>query len=113
MEFKIVEYSYPNILDKNKKDKTKFKNETSDSNIIYFFYQNDECKYIGESSKSLYERCFINTPKHQSRDFFKVCNKIYIIVLDKKIGGFERKAIEGMFILAFKYAGHQLENKEP
>lgn len=94
------------------KARKEFRKSANLSNILYFFFNNDTCYYIGESSVSLNDRCFRNTPKHVKKEWFAKCNKVLIIQLDKKLGDIERRALESSFILAYKSAGHPLQNEK-
>lgn len=94
------------------KERKEFRTKANLSNIIYFFFDNDECYYIGESSISLNDRCFRNTPKHVKKEWFVKCNKVLIIQLDDKLGDIERHALESSFILAYKSAGHPIQNEK-
>ncbi len=112
MEFKEFTYDAGMVCINGTKENMEFSNNTRDSNIIYFFYKGDKCLYIGESSCSLYERCFRNSPKHKDKKFFTECNRIKIIALDNSIDIFGRQALEAIFIMAFLRAGHPLQNKK-
>ena len=80
----------------------KYKKETSIPNVIYFFYDNDECLYIGETGKSLFDRTFKNTPCHFEKEWFAKGNIIYQLELDKRIDRIARGTLEATFILAFR-----------
>ena len=98
---------------KSYSDKRKaFNRQTNISNIVYLFFENDNCYYIGETKASLYDRCFVNTPCHIDTDWFSMCNKVIIIKLDDELGDIERRALEATFILSYKSAGHPLANKK-
>lgn len=107
-----VEFDPLKAKKKDSKERKEFKKKTGEKNIIYLFFGKDECYYIGESSKSLCDRCFTNTPEHSKKDWFDKCNRVVIIQLDDKIGDMERRALESIFILAYKSAGHPLQNKK-
>ena len=100
------------VLKKRSKERKEFSEKTNLSNIIYFFFNEDKCQYIGETSKSLADRCFRNSPKHSKKEWFKECNKVIIIQLDTGLGDIERHALESSFILAYKSAGHPLQNEK-
>ena len=111
---KFIEISF-NPLDVQKghsKARKDFNKQTNISNVLYFFFNNDICYYIGESAVSLHDRCFRNTPKHCKKEWFNKCNKVIIIQLDDKVGNIERHALESSFILAYKSAGHPLQNEK-
>lgn len=112
MEFKSFDYNSIEVKKSNSKERKEFNKNTRDKNIIYFFYKDDECLYIGESKKTLHDRCFKNTPKHSEKNFFIQSNKIRIIVLETCVGDFERQTLEKNFILAFFSAGHPLHNEK-
>lgn len=101
MNFYLINYSYNNLKPKSKIMK-KFKSDISVSNIIYFFFNNCECLYIGETETSLKDRCYKHTPKESRMDWFKEANKIQIIELDDKIDTIARQALESSFILAYR-----------
>ncbi|NNU95811.1 MULTISPECIES: GIY-YIG nuclease family protein [Bacillota] len=101
MELKTVKYNYCNLVS-NKQDIQKFKEEISVSNIIYLFYNNSECLYIGETGTSLNDRCYKHTPKESDKPWFKEGNLIHIIKLDEKIDIIARQALESSFILAYR-----------
>ncbi len=94
------------------KARKEFREKANLSNIIYFFFDNSECYYIGESSISLTDRCFKNTPKHSKKGWFNHCDKVVIIQLEDEFGDIERHALESSFILAYKSAGHPLQNEK-
>ena len=101
MKVFTIDYSYDNLSDSEylKNFKTILK---SALNCIYFFFEDDECLYVGETGATLYDRCYINTPKHSDRDFFKMSNRIHVIVLDDTIDLISRKAIEAVFIQSYR-----------
>lgn len=118
MRFKEVEYDYSTIiktLDK-KGHRTKedpvavFSNELKDRNVIYFFYNSDQCLYVGETDTSLWDRIVRHEPPEKNKDWFKRSNKIKIIVLDEKIDKYTRKNLESCFIVNLLRAGHELCN---
>lgn len=71
-------------------------------NIIYFFYKfngvNKECLYIGETSLTLYDRCYIHSPKEKDQLWFQQANCIYIIELANFIDDLTRRAMEALLI---------------
>ncbi len=81
------------------------------SNIVYFFCKDEECLYVGESGKTLYDRCFVNTDhkkeKHKDKEWFKESNRIFIIQLDDTVDKYVRKLIERAFIVALKPKGNK------
>ena len=80
MNLKIIEYDYSKISVKNSDEEKSFKEDVSvNRNIIYFFYKDEKCLYVGETKCTLADRCYKNTPKHSEKDWFKEANKIYII----------------------------------
>lgn len=112
MKFVSFDYDPTKVVVTGSEERKEFNGKTSDTNIVYFFYKDEQFLYIGESKNSLNDRCFTNSPKHSERDFFKTGNKIRIIVLDSRLGDFERQAIETNFILTFRSAGHPLKNEK-
>jgi predicted GIY-YIG superfamily endonuclease len=95
MELKTVKYNYYCL-------NPEFKNEISVSNIIYLFYKNSDCLYIGETNTSLSDRCYRHTPKESDKPWFKEGNLIHIIKLDANIDNIARQALESSFILAYR-----------
>ena len=100
MKLISIEYNCTTATRKN----SSFKKDTRElKNIVYFFYKDEECLYVGESSASLYERCFIHSPKEKKQKWFKEGNKIWIIQLDNQenelITTRCRRALEAMFIV--------------
>ena len=79
-----------------------FTNNTSLSNVIYLFYKDEECLYIGETGVSLADRIYVHTPKEQSSPWYKEGNTIHIIQLDKTLDDIARQALESAFILAYR-----------
>ena len=96
MELKTLKYNHC--------DETieEFKKEISVSNIIYLFYKDSECLYIGETGTSLKDRCYKHTPKESEQPWFKKGNLIHIIELGEDIDIIARQAIESSFILAYR-----------
>lgn len=102
---KVTEIPYSPI--EARKRNSSFKKSTKDlTNIIYFFYNNDVCLYVGETGTSLYHRCFKHTPKESKSEWFEEGNKIIVIILDDLKSDIEntkaRQALEGVFILTNK-----------
>lgn len=102
MELKTVKYDYSKIIIDNSKEQKYFRKEISVTNIIYLFHKNSECLYIGETGTSLYDRCYVHTPKHSEKTWFKEANIIHIIELDEEIDVIARQALESSFILAYR-----------
>lgn len=98
MELRTVKYNAEEMKPYSEARK-QFKNQTSDSNIIYLFYNNTTCLYIGQTGVSLYDRCYVNTPKESEQPWFKEGNTIHIIKLDDSINDISRQALESCFIL--------------
>lgn len=71
-------------------------------NILYFFYADDQCLYIGQTKHSLFDRCYKNTPRHSKTARFSQANYVHIIQLDDNIDDIARKAIEGVFIATIR-----------
>ena len=65
MDLFSFSYNSTKALDVKSPDYLKFKNHSGHQNIIYFFFKGTECLYIGETENSIFDRCFINTPKHK------------------------------------------------
>lgn len=102
MKLKTVRYN-SSLLKPRSAELKEFKKEISDKgNIIYLFYKNSKCLYIGETSTSLEDRCYKNTPKHAKKIWFKQSNRIHIIKLDKKLDNIARQALESAFILSHR-----------
>ena len=101
MKFKSIKYNYNNI-NINANYKKIFKQDIRVGNIIYLFYKNTECLYIGETGVTLEDRCYKNTPKHSEKQWFKEANLIHIIELDENIDDIARQALESSFILAYR-----------
>ena len=111
MLVKNIAFNAEKIKDSNSTEREAFKVNTQMRNIIYFFFSKKECVYVGETSCSLYDRCFTHTPKHSEKSWFNRCDEVFIIQFDNNFKGFERRAIEASFILAYKSAGYKIENK--
>ena len=107
-----VEFEPKDVKKAHSKERELFRKNTDINNVLYLFFGDDKCYYIGETSVSLYDRCFVNTPKYSEKDWFDKCNKIVIIKLDDELGSIERTALESSFILAYKSAGHPLQNEK-
>lgn len=119
MKFKTVKYNPTEVLETIHKTSSKeqsaaseFKKSLQDENVIYFFYNDAECKYIGETSTNLWNRCFKNTPAEKDQPWFKESNRIEIIILDKSINSIGRQHLESSFIITYLHAGHKLHNKK-
>lgn len=100
MIVKTVKYHFQ--LLKKDEELEKFKEEIDMKNIIYLFFKDDECLYIGETNTSLKERCYRHSPNHSGQEWFKEGNQIHIIQLDNKIDKIARQVLEGVFILAYR-----------
>lgn len=100
MTLMTVKYDFQ--LLKNDEELEKFKAEIDIMNIIYLFFKDYECLYIGETNTSLKERCYTHSPKHSGQKWFKEGNQIHIIQLDNKIDKIARQLLEGVFILAYR-----------
>lgn len=100
MELLTIKFDSSAVGDEELKFKDMIKKH---KNIIYFFYKDDECLYIGESKVSLYCRCYKNSPKEKDQLWFKNANKILIIQLDNKNNEMletrYRRALEALFIV--------------
>lgn len=101
MELKTIKYESGEIR-KETEMLMKFKKCISIGNIIYFFYKNNTCLYIGETRTSLKERCYKHTPKESDKPWFVEGNTIHIIILDDNIDDIARQALESSFILAYR-----------
>lgn len=117
MNFKKIQYdseAVRNTLQKGKMDPNcaahLLKKEISDSNVIYFFYNDCECKYVGETETSLWERCTKHTPPEINSAWFNECNNIFILLLDDNMDTIARQALESSFIVTLSRAGHGLYN---
>jgi hypothetical protein len=119
MKFKKITFDSTAVLKSIKKgvpDKESasyiFKEDLQDKNIVYFFYKDDDCKYVGESEDCLWNRCIEHTPKHKNQPWFKECNTICIILLDSNMDTIAWQALESIFIVTLSRAGHILHNKK-
>lgn len=101
MKFHTIKYDPSKIITSSAEYK-KLHKETSIANVVYFFYKDDACLYIGETGTSLSDRIFKHTPKHLIQPWFKEGNTIFQIELDSGIDGIARETIEAIFILAYR-----------
>ena len=101
MQFYTIKYD-PSKITTGSAEYQKLYIETSIANVVYFFYKDDECLYIGETGTSLSDRIFKHTPKHLIQPWFKEGNKIFQIELGSGIDGIARGTIEATFILAYR-----------
>lgn len=101
MELNTVKYEYSNLVT-NKENENDFKNAIKISNVIYLFYYNSDCLYIGETGTSLFDRCYKHTPKEIEKEWVKEGNQIHIIKLDSNIDTIARQALESSFILVYR-----------
>lgn len=106
MKFDQIKYDATKLIRSNanydKSERDKFRKHTKHSNVVYLFYSKGVCVYIGESSKSLYHRCYKHENPHTDRDWFIDTDEVKIIVLDKCIDDIARIAIERTFILSYR-----------
>lgn len=105
MKLETVKYSYHDVSKKNSEAMKALKKSINISNIIYLFFNDDECLYIGETDTSLKDRCYKHTPKESESEWFKESNLIHIIKLDdskNSIDKIARGALESSFILAYR-----------
>lgn len=102
MKLKTVTYNYYDIIKNESEEKEDFKNNISVGNIIYWFYNNNECLYIGETGTSLKDRCYRHSPKESEQAWFKEGNTIHIMELDESVDIIARQALEASFILAIR-----------
>lgn len=88
-----VQYDYSKFKSAGRgiysQEETDFQDEIKkDENVIYFFYKIDgnkkECLYIGETARTLYKRCYVNTPKEKNQPWLKNGNCVYILSLRHK-----------------------------
>ena len=112
MEIKTISFDYREVKKANSEKRKKFCNDIDVENCVYLFFGKSKCYYIGETGDSLKKRCFTNTPKHITREWFDNCDQVIIIKLDNELGDIERRALEATFILSYKSAGHPLANKK-
>lgn len=108
---KEIKYDYSKFsstgIGKRSKEETEFKKKIKfDKNVIYFFYKIDgeikDCLYIGETSSTLYDRCYKHSPKERSQPWFQQANCVYIIQLENFIDHFTRRAMEALLIGTIK-----------
>lgn len=87
-----------------KKELKRFKKQIDkNSNIVYLFFNDDKCLYIGQSKNTLKDRVYTNSPKHADKKWFKESNKIYIIGFnDTDIDDISRETIESIFIQVYR-----------
>lgn len=101
MKVFTIDYSYDNLSDIEYL--TGFKKQLKlASNCVYFFFDDNQCLYVGQTGTTLLDRCYKNTPKHCDKDFFKESNKIHIIVLDEVIDQISRETIEAVFVQSYR-----------
>ena len=112
MDVTTVHFDSTKVKNAYSKERADFKTQINISNIIYLFFGQDKCYYIGETDASLSQRCYDNTPRHIDANWFNNCDKVILIKLDNELGDIERRAIEATFILSYKSAGHPLANKK-
>lgn len=120
MVFKEVSYNYNEIaLTLSKKGRRKkddpvqqLKNELTDKNIIYFFYTDEDCLYVGETDTCLWDRIMRHENPEKNSKWFKKGNKIKIIILDEEIDKYSRRNLESCFIINLLRANHHLYNKQ-
>mgnify|MGYP005776729281 CR=1 FL=1 len=102
-----VQYDYSKFKSAGRgiysQEETDFQDEIKkDENVIYFFYKIDgnkkECLYIGETARTLYKRCYVNTPKEKNQPWLKNGNCVYILSLGNEIDNFTRRAMEAVLI---------------
>ena len=101
MQFKTIHYD-SNKLIKDSEELKFFKESISDKNVLYLFFKDNECFYIGETGSTLKAMCYTHSPKHHEKEWFKKCNTIKIILLDDYIDDIARGALESAFILAYR-----------
>lgn len=112
MNFISFSYNSTNALVVGSSDYLKFQSMAIHKNIIYFFFKGTECLYIGETKNSIFDRCFINTPKHKDRSWFKDSDNIKMIVLENETNIFYRQLLENSFIVTYRALGHPLRNRK-
>lgn len=112
MDLFSFSYNSTKALDVKSPDYLKFKNHSGHQNIIYFFFKGTECLYIGETENSIFDRCFVNTPKHKDKSWFKDSDNIKIIVLENKTDIYYRQLLENSFIVTYRALGHPLRNQK-
>ena len=101
MKFHTIKYDPSKIITGSVEYK-KLHKETSIANVVYFFYKDGECLYIGETGTSLADRIFKHSPKHRIQPWFNEGNIIFQIELDSCIDDIARETIEATFILAYR-----------
>ena len=112
MDYITLNYNPTNAVDVDSSDFLQFQNNSKFKNIIYFFFKGTECLYIGETKNSIFDRCFVNTPKHKEKSWFKDSDNIKILVLESNTDIYYRQLLENSFIVAYRAAGHPLRNKK-
>ena len=105
------EFNAKDVKKARSKARKEFRKETQDTNIIYFFFSGKDCVYIGETGCSLSDRCFTHKERHIDKPWFEKCDQVLIVKLADNVDVFGRRAIESSFILAYKNAGYNIENK--
>ncbi len=111
----FIIYDSSSILSKEKDNHEKYYNFhkfCSKSNIIYMFFKDGQCLYIGETGTSLWERIITHTPSEKDQKWFKEGNRIEIIEMPECVDVFARKAIEQVFILAYNRNVHSTYNEK-
>ena len=112
MEYISFSYNSTNALVVGSQDYLEFYNNSQSKNIVYFFFKDTECLYIGETENSIFDRCFVNTPKHKDKPWFQNANNIKIIVLESETDIYHRQLLENAFIVTYKALGHPLYNRK-
>ncbi|HHQ4326830.1 TPA: GIY-YIG nuclease family protein [Clostridium perfringens] len=102
MQVKTVHYDSTKLVKDNPELLKEFKEKISISNILYLFFKDNECLYIGETAPSLKARCYQHTPKESESAWFIEGNRIHIIQLDDNIDKIARGTLESTFILAYR-----------
>ncbi len=93
MKLITINYDYSKIINPNSQERDAFRKSTSAANVIYFFMAIVIAYTIGETSASLYDRCFKNSPKHSKKEWFQKANKIHIIELENDVDDIARQAL--------------------
>ena len=120
MEFKTVNYDSKIIKEgishkgrRKSDDPVKiFSQQLKDQNVLYFFYKDDECLYIGQTGICLWDRIIRHEDPEKDSKWFEEAHKICLIILDKKVDVISRRNLESTFIVNYLRAGHKLYNKE-
>lgn len=101
MKLRTVHYCATELKPRSTARK-QFSKSVSLENVIYLFFRDNECLYIGETRVSLANRIFVNTPKEASSPWYKEANTIQLIQFDDAVDDIARQTLESALILAYR-----------